>query len=257
MIVFGALCLLFALACGTTNTSVNTEDTLGVEATGGLEATEGIEAPQDIEDTRFELKVLFRDFMGGAPLSGLTLEGFGQQVVTDAEGVATLMVPHKGDMALTLKGPGIRDHYLYSQFDSADVDPDLGYGITYSIATENTLTILEGQLQGITIEDTAGLLSLGVRNRATNRGIPGMHLATDASAALQAVIDVNSPFGFSPGNTTLANSPSLSVFINIEPGDVTPIFTHEDDWTCEGSPMPIPIPAGSYVIIGYSCDLAD
>lgn len=195
------------------------------------------------------LTLVMRDFLSGTAIEGLSVAIGGETETTDADGEVTFELPPNADVMALVTGEGTRDHYLHLRTPAADAT------ITYTIATDTTISAMEALLSPLTVDDTKGLLSVSVRDAETGASIPGMTITADATSQLTLVFDTEGTGGVSAGNVTLEGSSSTAILVNVDAGEVTPTFAHDDGYVCDDGPWPVTVPAGAYVIATYRCSM--
>ena len=223
----------------TADTAADSSDQDTVTDTGGGDTVADTVVPT------ISLTLHLTDFLSTSPLVGLSVTILGETATSDSDGTVTLTVPPNADLAISVTGSGLRDHYLYHHTDTADAT------LSYPLATDSTVAALEAVLQ-LTVDDSKGLAEIATFEQGTGTPIPGLRITTDATSDLELVLDPAAAGGLSAGNTTLAGAPSAVIFVNLTAGAVTPSFDHPWGWTCEG-PSPLDVPAGAYVLAEYRC----
>ena len=248
VLMFAAFFAFASVGCGNEPETDNANGDHAHDGDGtGDETGDGTGDGTGDADVRVELTITMNEFASAAALADLTVTIGSESGTTDSDGRVVLAVAPDADLEMMVTGDAIRDHYIY--FRSGAEDHARGWGL----ASNDTVAFLGSQIPGVTVDSEKGILSVIPRTPAGN-AIPNMKISVDATADLQLVTDSESQIGLSPGDTTLRNSSSTSIFVNITPGDVTPTFSHAWGHTCDIGPVPITIPAGSYVIAHYECD---
>jgi len=79
-------------------------------------------------------------------------------------------------------------------------------------------------------------------------------VSLDVAYDVALVADSNSPYGFSPGNTTLVGSMSNVVFVNVAPGTVSPSFSVPDGRACDSGWGDFDAPPGAYTAAITHCE---
>ena len=175
---------------------------------------------------------------------GLELEIDGVQATTVADDGATFTLFAGTDVMLMMNGDGFREHHIYLRVPEQDASWN------FQVANNNTLTTI-GSGFGSAPDDTKAIITVAVRS-LENTSIPGMTITGDLEAEATVVF---SGASVAPGNTTLEGSLSSAVMINVDPGDLTATFEHDDDYTCEG-PSPVSLEANTYVITTFICEIS-
>ena len=196
--------------------------------------------------TPVEIGLELTDFLTAAPIAGATVAILGQTLTTNDQGMVAFDAPPNEDIKVAVTASGVRDYYLYRR------TPDHDVVLSYALATDATIAALESAL-GQTVDDSKGLISISPREEGTLAMMDGMTVTLDVASDLALVFDSGATTGLSAGNTTLAGSSSTVVFINAAPGQVTPTFSDSNGDICDVGPLPVDVPAGSYVVANYQC----
>ncbi len=125
------------------------------------------------------------------------------------------------------------------------------------IPSNATLAGLSGAL-GITLDPGKSMVVIGVFDRAGHTGVSEfleeVTISLNVAYDVALVSDSNSPYGFTPGNTTLVGSMSSVVFVNVDPGTVSPSFSVPDGRPCDIGWPSFDAPAGAYTALIYHCE---
>jgi hypothetical protein len=242
---FVAFALSAALAFGCT-TSSETGSGGGGSSTNSAGGSGGGSGGSSTDSVN--LSMTFQEYGTLSPLEGASVSFDGVTDTTDSAGKVTLTLPANTTSAIGLEQAGFPDHILYATM--LDVDRaeafDLGSDATNSaVATALSLTP----------DPSKGQLSVGVIDGApgSSNRLPGATIGIDAASEAQLVFDSSAASGFSPGDTTLAGSSSASIFVNVDPGTITPTITPPSGYTCDLGPTTVEVEANGYTIVNYYC----
>jgi len=180
------------------------------------------------------------------PLGGATVTAGDATGVTATDGTLSIEVPADADVTLTVTGDEMRDHLL--NFHTG-VEAEQR---TYELVVDGIVAAFEATLGG-TFDDARGNAMIRVED-AAGQPISGMEITTDSAAEVAIVVYESSPSGVGLGNTTEEGPLAAILFANMQPGQVTPAFSHPSSYTCSGV-SPLDVPAGAIVFGDYRCTL--
>ena len=169
------------------------------------------------------------DYLSNAPLPGAALSLGDQTLTTDAEGKAELTFDTWAPYHVSSTLDGYHDSHWYGFNDGE------GFSGTYPMVSHSTTAMLAGAL-GITIDPEKGFLMIGVGEVASGSNklgsLAGATVDLDVPYDAALVPDVASPFGISPGKTTLEGSAASVIFVNVPAGPVNVTVTPPGGYAC-------------------------
>ena len=243
-----ALSLLALVACSgddkNDDSGSSADGTDGTSADGtGADGTDGTDGTAD----GYETTAFFTEFLSGSPMVGATVTSGDQTATTDDEGKASFTFAGDENVTFLTTLDGFPDVYSYWWV------PALDFQLFTPVPSYGTIDLLSTAL-GLPYDETKVLLNVSVVNYVPGNDEPSVPLdgtvvELDADYALALTSD-GTPTGLAPGNTVAGGS---IIFVNVEPGTVTPTLTLPGGETCEGH-VSFDAVAGGYVDATYICN---
>lgn len=192
------------------------------------------------------------DFMTNAGIANAPATIDGVATTTDDDGILSVRGTADTDYAITL--------------DAADYPAFVGYqrippfstsSLAMSIPASSSIGLL-GTALGIQVDPDLAIVTVSAlamdRSAETFESLAGVTIDIDATYEIALRTDSGSPLGLSEGNTTAPDSAANVIFVNVEPGIITPSFTTPNGEDCTYGPGSGDAPAGAFVIIGHRCE---
>lgn len=224
-----------------TDAPTDSEPAVDTEPAGDTDDT-------DEEGTR--LRFILQDFSTETLLEGVAYSADGYAGTTDASGEFRIWAPPGSIAKVSLTAAGYPQHDLYQWAPPTDSF------FTNALLAEATIAQLAGALQ-IQVDPTKGILVVGLSDwdggDASPANLPGVTVSLDAGYDAALASDASSPFGVSPGTTTLADSSSDVTFVNLPAGEVAITITPPDGYVCANGPTTVEVIAGGVVAAAIYC----
>ena len=191
------------------------------------------------------LSVTYSEFLSSSRIEGLelTVEG-GASTTTDADGLATFSLAQDSDVVIT----GSADGFRPMRFGYLVGTADFAQGTL--VPSNSTLAVM-GSVLGMTISEDKGMVVHTVLDFEGADGgfdyLADVTVDIDLAYDVALVVDSSSATGLSVGNTTLDGSRAVVIFVNVEPGELTPTYTPPDGVTCSRMNSPLTVGAGEWV----------
>jgi hypothetical protein len=234
-------------------TDVETETDIDTDPPVDTDVAIDTDPPVDTDDTDMDgvrLRGIVMDFSTKAPLEGVAYSGEGYSGTTDASGEFRIWVPAESDTLISLTADGYPRHDLYQW---------AGMGNSYFnnvMMSDATIAQLAAALQ-LTHDPTKCIISVSLSewdgNASSSAHLAGVTVGMDATYDVALATDASSPYGVSPGTTTLAGGGSEVTFVNVPAGEVTLTITPPEGYVCPYGQTTIEAIAGGVVNPAINC----
>jgi hypothetical protein len=191
------------------------------------------------------------DFSNNAPLADVTITLGDQMQVTDVEGDTTFSIAPEQNVEATASPSGYPDIRITRYQGTGDLSA------AYVIPSDAAIGQIAAVLM-VDIDPNKAIIAVSVQDNDPNVAnafvsLPGTTIDLDVGYDVALVRDANSPFGLSPGNTTLDGSISNVIFVNVDAGTVTPTITPPGAYACDYGWDSFTADPSGYNVSSYYC----